>query len=251
MGWRVMAASATGRSHLDRGQPCQDAYASASAGRVLVAAVCDGAGSASHSDSGAKTVSAAVVAAVAAYRLLGGEPSALAVEAVREIIEAAIIDAREQLGSVAAAKQLTLADHACTLVGVVADANGGWFFHVGDGVAACEFAPPQPPAVSLPANGEYANETWFVTGGNWREQLRLTRFDGQAQAIVLMSDGVQPFAMTRDGSGLFQPFIAPVLRYLGSVDAEHGSQALQATLADPRTDHITGDDKTLLVALPV
>lgn len=251
MGWRVMAASATGRSHLDRGQPCQDAYASASAGRVLVAAVCDGAGSASHSDSGAKAVSAAVVAAVAAHRLLGGEPSALAVEAVREIIEAAIIDAREQLGSVAAAKQLTLADHACTLVGVVADANGGWFFHVGDGVAACEFAPPQPPAVSLPANGEYANETWFVTGGNWREQLRLTRFDGQAQAIVLMSDGVQPFAMTRDGSGLFQPFIAPVLRYLGSVDAEHGSQALQATLADPRTDHITGDDKTLLVALPV
>ncbi|MGE8226558.1 MAG: PP2C family serine/threonine-protein phosphatase [Stenotrophomonas sp.] len=251
MGWRVMAASATGRSHLDRGQPCQDAYASASAGRVLVAAVCDGAGSASHSDTGAKTASAAVVAAVAAHRLLGGEPSALAVEAVRQIIEAAIIDAREQLGSVAAAKQLTLADHACTLVGVVADANGGWFFHVGDGVAACEFAPPQPPAVSLPANGEYANETWFVTGGNWREQLRLTRFDGQAQAIVLMSDGVQPFAMTRDGSALFQPFIVPVLRYLGGVDAEHGSQALQATLADPRTDHITGDDKTLLVALPV
>jgi len=250
MGWRVMAASATGRSHLDRGQPCQDAYASASAGRVLVAVVCDGAGSASHSDTGAKTVSAAVVAAVAAHRQLGGEPAALAVETVREIIEAAIVDAREQLGGVAAAKQLTLADHACTLVGVVADANGGWFFHVGDGVAACEFAPPQLPAVSLPANGEYANETWFVTGGNWREQLRLTRFDGQAQAIVLMSDGVQPFAMTRDGSGLFQPFIAPVLRYLGSVDAEHGSQALQATLADPRTDHITGDDKTLLVALP-
>lgn len=251
MGWRVMAASATGRSHLDRGQPCQDAYASACAGRVLIAAVCDGAGSATHSDTGAKTVSTAVVAAIAAHRQLGGNPAAMSVDTLRAIIEAAIIGAREQLGSIAAGKQLTLADHACTLVGVVADAGGGWFFHVGDGVAACEFAPPQAPAVSLPANGEYANETWFVTGGNWREQLRLTRFEGRVQAVVLMSDGVQPFAMTRDGSGLFQPFIAPVLRYLDGVDAAHGSQALQATLADPRTDHITGDDKTLLVALPV
>jgi len=250
MRWRVMAASATGRSHLDRGQPCQDAHASSCVGGVLVAAVCDGAGSASHSDAGAGLVSSAVVAAVAAHRQLGSHPAGLEVDAVRTIIEAALVAAREQLAAMAAARQLTLADHACTLVGVVADARGGWFFHVGDGVAVCEFAPPQPAAVSLPANGEYANETWFVTGGNWREQLRLTRFAGSVQAIVLMSDGVQPFAMTRDGSGLFQPFIAPVLRYLGGVDATHGSQALQATLADPRTDHITGDDKTLLVALP-
>jgi len=34
------------------------------------------------------------------------------------------------------------------------------------------------------------------------------------------------------------------------VDDVHGSQALQATLSDPRTDGITGDDKTLLIALP-
>ncbi|MNI87484.1 hypothetical protein D3C73_1446860 [compost metagenome] len=65
-----------------------------------------------------------------------------------------------------------------------------------------------------------------------------------------MSDGVQPFAMSRAGDSLFQPFIAPVIRYLAGVDETHGSQALHATLADPRTDQITGDDKTLLVALP-
>jgi len=80
--------------------------------------------------------------------------------------------------------------------------------------------------------------------------LRLTRFEGPVQALVLMSDGVQPFAMTRRGDTLFQPFFAPVLRYLSAVDDVHGSQALQATLSDPRTDGITGDDKTLLIALP-
>ncbi|MEG0184589.1 MAG: PP2C family serine/threonine-protein phosphatase [Stenotrophomonas sp.] len=250
MAWRVMAASATGRSHLDRGQPCQDAHASAQVGRTLVAVVCDGAGSASHSDVGAQHVSRSVVAAVAGAGEPGIDPLAVPVEALRTIIETAIEDARGQLAMIAAGNGLKLSDHACTLVGAVATREGGWFFHVGDGVAACAFNSASPDAVSLPANGEYANETWFVTGGNWREQLRLTRFEGAIDALVLMSDGVQPFAMSRAGDTLFQPFIAPVIRYLAGVDEVHGSQALHATLADPRTDQITGDDKTLLVALP-
>lgn len=246
-----MAASATGRSHLDRGQPCQDAQASACVGAALVAAVCDGAGSATHSDIGAQHVSRSVVDALAASALLRATaPLALPVEVLRPLVETAIEDARGQLALKAAGQGVRLADHACTLVGVLADARGGWFFHVGDGVAACAFNGDAADAVSLPANGEYANETWFVTGSNWREQLRLTRFEGDVQAIVLMSDGVQPFAMSRAGNTLFEPFIAPVLRFLGGVDEAHGSAALHATLADPRTDQITGDDKTLLIALP-
>ena len=250
MAWRVVAASATGRSHLDRGQPCQDAFASTCVGPVLVAAVCDGAGSASHSDVGAQYVASAVVSAVSAHPALGSRPLELGVDVLRAIIERAVNDARGELAMASVSKGLRLADHACTLVGVVAEARGGWFFHVGDGVAACAFAQPQATAVSLPANGEYANETWFVTGDNWQQQLRLMRFEGDIEAVVLMSDGVQPFAMNRDGSELFQPFIGPVIRYLRGVDEAQGSQALQATLADPRTDQITGDDKTLLLALP-
>lgn len=251
MGWRVVAASATGRAHLDRNLPCQDAFASTCVGEVLVAAVCDGAGSASHSDAGARLVAAQVVATLAGQPSLQGDPAGLGVEAVRPLVEGAIALAREQLAVAAAAQRIRLVDFACTLVGVIANAEGGWFFHLGDGVAACEFRDEtQPNAVSLPANGEYANETWFVTGGNWREQVRLTRFEGQAQAVVLMFDGAQPFAMNREGTQLFQPFFAPVQRYLRGVDVAHGNQALAATLADPRTDHITGDDKTLLIALP-
>ncbi|WP_164073203.1 PP2C family serine/threonine-protein phosphatase [Stenotrophomonas maltophilia] len=245
-----MAASATGRSHVDRGQPCQDAHAAVCNGALLAAVVCDGAGSASHSDVGAQHVSRSVAAAVAAAPALGHAPLAVPVDVLRPIIETAIDDARGELALLAAGRGLRLSDHACTLVGVVADARGGWFFHVGDGVAACAFNDESADAVSLPANGEYANETWFVTGANWRQQLRLTRFEGPVQALVLMSDGVQPFAMTRRGDTLFQPFFAPVLRYLSAVDDVHGSQALHATLSDPRTDGITGDDKTLLIALP-
>ena len=52
--WRVFAASSIGKSHTDGGLPCQDAYGSAFDNARLVAIVCDGAGSASKSDIGAK-----------------------------------------------------------------------------------------------------------------------------------------------------------------------------------------------------
>ncbi len=65
----------------------------------------------------------------------------------------------------------------------------------------------------------------------------------------MMTDGVQPFALNRRGDALFSPFIDPVLRYLQQSSEAEGSEALRATLDDPRTWAITGDDKTLLVAL--
>ena len=44
--WRVFGASVTGKAHLDKAIACQDAHAHAVVGDVLVAIVCDGAGSA-------------------------------------------------------------------------------------------------------------------------------------------------------------------------------------------------------------
>lgn len=44
MAWKIFAASATGKSHAERGLPCQDAFAHAVVGEVLIALVCDGAG---------------------------------------------------------------------------------------------------------------------------------------------------------------------------------------------------------------
>ncbi|MFT2153558.1 protein phosphatase 2C domain-containing protein, partial [Klebsiella pneumoniae] len=102
---------------------------------------------------------------------------------------------------------------------------------------------------SLPENGEYANQTWFLTSDDWREHLHISQFSGRATRLVMMTDGVQPFALNRRGDALFSPFIDPVLRYVQQVSEAEGSEALRATLDDPRTWAITGDDKTLLVAL--
>lgn len=251
MGWRIYAASAVGSSHLDKGIPCQDACAFHVEGELLTAVVCDGAGSAARSDVGARLIADGLARALG--ERLAREPELLA--GPREDFAAAaaeaVAQARAALVERADADGRALGDYAATVVGYAGDAQGGWFLHIGDGIGVAEAvdADAAAPVVSLPANGEYANETWFVTGEGWREQLRVLRVPAPTARLALMSDGAMPFAMARGNAALYAPFIDPVSRYLASVDEDTGSRALHGTLADPRTHGITSDDKTLLIAL--
>jgi hypothetical protein len=128
-------------------------------------------------------------------------------------------------------------------------ADAGFFFHLGDGLGVAQLA-DGGELISLPANGEYANETYFISGERWREQLRLLAIPQSVHGVVLMSDGCMPFAMSKNNAALYAPFMDAVQGYLRTVDSvDTGNAALASTLADPRTHHITGDDKTLLLAL--
>jgi len=249
MAFRVFAAAAIGSSHLEGNIPCQDAFAHARAGDVLVAVVCDGAGSASHSHVGSSRFARAVADALAERAaqipeaLCDADPADLA-EAARLAISAE----RSALRSLADEEGVALDAFAATLVCAVIGPGGGWFLHVGDGIGACELA-GGGEVLSLPENGEYANETYFVTGSAWSEHLRMTAIPGPVRVLALMSDGAAPFVMGKGNTGLFRPFMDPVERFLAATDEATGSAGLAGTLGDPRTHTITTDDKTLLVAL--
>lgn len=251
MGWRIYAASATGKSHLDKGIPCQDAFAFHADGDALVAVVCDGAGSAASSDVGSRLTADTVVHSLAAAWAQQAEVLATSEQALFEAVADAVLAARAALSAAAGEARAELSSYAATLVGFVGDAGGGWFFHIGDGLGVGEAVDAQAHAarVSAPENGEYANETYFVTGEAWREHLRVLAVPYPIARLSLMSDGAMPFAMEKGNAGLYRPFIDPVARYLASVDEDAGSRALFGTLDDPRTHGITSDDKTLLIAL--
>jgi hypothetical protein len=245
MAWRVYAAAAIGSSHLEAGTPCQDAFAHAVLADTLLAAVCDGAGSQPLSHVGAQSLSRRVVELLAdeAEGFSGREASQLEL-----VIGETIAQARAELRAVATAAGQDLSAYACTLVGAIAHARGGVFFHVGDGLAVAETG-DAPAVVSLPENGEYANETYFVSGADWCEHLRFLHFAMPAARIALMSDGAMPFAMAKGNAGTYRPFMDPVEAYLASVNEAEGSAALAGTLGDARTHGITSDDKALLIAL--
>jgi len=248
MAWRIYAAASIGSSHIEAGTPCQDAFAHALVGDTLLGVVCDGAGSRALSHIGAQAVSSGVVARLQQLEGADAPLSALPEAEFARAVGDAVAQVREALQKEAGDNGVELSAYSCTLVGAVATAQGGRFFHIGDGLAVAEHA-DAPSVVSLPENGEYANETYFVSGEQWREHLRFTAFGETATRVALMSDGAMPFAMAKGNGGLFKPFMDPVEAYLAGVTEDEGSAALAGTLGDPRTYGITSDDKTLLIAL--
>ncbi len=250
MAWRVFAASAIGKSHIDLGTQCQDAFAREVVGDILLAAVCDGAGSQPLSQVGAEAVSRLVVADLARRASAGDALATLDAAGFASMIGDVVARARTELTVAADAAGVALDSYAATLVGVVASGDGGYFFHIGDGQGAAEPRTEEAATVmSLPENGEYANETYFVSGKEWREHLRVTPIGLPIRTVALMSDGAAPFVMTKGNGSLYRPFIDPVEKYLATAADADGCAALATTLADPRTYRITGDDKTLLIAL--
>lgn len=244
MAWRVFAASARGSSHVAGGLPCQDASAFERQGDWLIATVCDGAGSAASSHVGSTWISRKVTAALAAE---ADALSQLDTAGFATRITAVLSDVRDALEAHARTAKASVGDYAATVVGAVIGPAHGWFFHIGDGLGIAQHA--QDTTLSSPENGEYANETFFLSGRHWREHLRITAIEQPASRLLLMSDGAMPFVMAKGQQSVYAPFVDPVEQFLRQASDEAGARALAATLDDPRTCHITSDDKTLLIAL--
>lgn len=241
--WRIYAASAIGKGHIDGDLPCQDACGSTFDNERLIAVVCDGAGSVSKSDIGARECVDVICKFLSG--IAGASPSCID----QTVIEQAIESARAHIQLRADDLAVPSRELACTVVGTVLFSDGGYLFHIGDGMAVVELADGST-VLSLPENGEYANETYFVTGDDWRARLRVKSFSGAIRCVSLMSDGAMSFAVNRAKTEMFGPFIDPVRSYLATVSEAEGSEALLATLSGEQTWPITSDDKTILLILP-
>lgn len=249
--WKIGGVSVAGFSHIAENIPCQDALAfKIKDNGELIAAIADGAGSARLSHLGAQAFVDATVSRVHALPSAG----ALDIDQIADEIVAAINETHGTLIEEHRKSELdplpTIKDFAATFLMVVANVDGGAFFHVGDGAGTRFVASDIGSAVvSKPENGEYANETYFVTVEHWESHLRITRFDGAFDTILLMSDGVTPMAMNKGCAGPFEKFVTPVVEFLNKVGSDTGEKALINTLSADNVRTITGDDKTLLWAI--
>lgn len=253
MEWKSCGASVIGSSHRDDGIVCQDAHAIrvGSAGDLALV-VADGAGSASHSALGAKLLSERVADALIAC-------SDGSVEAVTHAVERTVETLREELSPTSSETVEPYADgatpalreYAATLVACCLRPSGGVFVHIGDGAAiALDTRNGAAQLVSPPENGEYINETFFFTMPSWREHLRVSSCGEEIDTVFLMSDGVTPLAVGRDGSP-FMPFIQPLHDHLAGWERDMGERRIAATLGSEQVDRITGDDRTLVWATRV
>jgi hypothetical protein len=251
--WKIAGASVVGFSHETAGVPCQDAHAtSVLPGGWFVGAVCDGAGTAARSAEGARLVADGVVAHISSRLNAFQSRNQLTETLAKEWVQGAVEEVRAQLSSLAEGQSIRIAEFHATLVGAIAGPSGGIFFHVGDGAAlATTSSDFSESVVSHPENGEYANETYFVTQEEWQQHLRTVTFGPKFNLITLMSDGVTPFALAPEASGASVPFFDPLSRYLTVHERQESERELAALLRRDAIRRVTGDDKTLLWALRI
>ena len=192
------------------------------------AAVADGAGSARLSHIGAKAFVDAVVSQI--YH--GRSPEPFDADRIASCIVTSVNQTRAQLVNQGNHRQNgsppSLSDFAATLIVAVANLNSGAFFHVGDGAGtAFNFVNNSDVTLSKPQNGEYANETYFLTMDNWENYLRITPFI--KNDIVVFGLGVLLFIQNHLGDGP-----GPNLEYLRGMGFQPLRAAVNAATERPR-----------------
>ncbi len=253
--WLLAKASVRGTSHINSGLPCQDAsiIRTDHSGKWLIAVASDGAGSAKRADEGANFVTGKFANALTelSKELEFQEPGSWTSDfVIKEVLEIRS-HLRNQDGDE------NIQDFNCTLVACLLGSNGGFAIHIGDGAIIGQRQDPPSTHktgsdnvnyVSVPENGEYVNETYFLTESDWTRHLRITPMP-PLDWVLLCTDGGAALSMkneTEPKTG----FLFPVLSKLIDTKNNHQRDSLlEDILNDPRADGVTKDDKTLAIAI--
>lgn len=252
--WRVAGTSVAGARNATRGGDCQDHHhLQVTSGGALIAVVSDGAGSAPCGGEGAALICQAVASRLDGFLALheAGKCSLGMLAGACRSVVAGVQAARTKAEREAEARGLGLDAFHATMVGAaVLPGRGGIFFHIGDGAALALGQGGARWLLSPPANGEYADTTYFFTEAEWRRNLRFSPLDAGYDTIFLMSDGVTEVALAQNEGGPrpFMGFFEPIGRHLAATSRKKGEAALHATLDGPAVRARNDDDKTLVWA---
>ncbi|WP_066377770.1 MULTISPECIES: PP2C family serine/threonine-protein phosphatase [unclassified Anabaena] len=245
--WQVVAASVCGTSHLKNKQLCQDAHHwQQLPDNVLVAAAADGAGSASQGKVGAMV---AVETAIENLSLKNITRYSLADdETVQLLLTDALVAAKKAVEDEAAACQQQPQDLATTLIIAIASPEMVAAVQIGDGLAVAKDRTGHLLALTIPHNGEYINETTFLTspGALDTAQMRLWR-----EAIVnigILTDGLQMLALNMVVGEPHKPFFFPLFEFVEKTeDKTAAKEQLVRFLSSERITQRTDDDLTLIL----
>jgi len=252
--WRVAAASTAGISHRRRQMRCQDAHAVTTLGRwpdeALVAAVSDGAGSASQGALGAKL---AVWSFIEIVRMAHAGGTALG-RLDRAGAERWIRLLQRVLRAVAEGRGVGLEDFACTLLGAIVLRDRLLLLQVGDGaMVVSDGSGSGWRWVFWPQHGEYAESTWFVTDEGAAGRMLFANVDEPVEELAIFSDGLERLVLRDVDRRAHDPFFEAVFRPLRIASAQSGldarlSASLGRLLASPTIVSRTDDDTTLVLA---
>ena len=248
-------ASRQGASHLKDGTPNQDSVVVASSflgrlGPAAIMAVSDGAGSARYSQFGSH---AACVAGVASLARQLDRNRAIAVKGhlLRSALQRAVRGARRSVMETAQRSHrsggvVNVNDYACTVMLALVSERLVGVAHVGDG---CVVAGDENEwrLLSAPDNGEFANETKFLTNPRNLPRIAVTPGSG-IRCVAAITDGLQDVALSRR-SAPYERFWTPLYRALDRSSASIPNAVLKTLLRKVADAGKATDDCTIAVCV--
>jgi hypothetical protein len=243
--WTWAAATCRGTSHIRDGSKCQDASRCISVGEVIIAVVCDGAGSTRFGGDGANITSRTISESAKKHFMSRDDlPS-------DEEIWSWIDEARERINGAAQSRSLERREFSTTLVAVLATCTEALLLHIGDGAVVTQIDGSWR-AASWPAQGEYASQTYFITEDP-APQLRLTRLSCHLDGFALFSDGIERLVLDFATQTVPASFFDGMMKPLASSAAVGRDQnlcvSLKRYLDNARINERTDDDKSLILAV--
>jgi Protein phosphatase 2C len=242
--WRAVGTYVRGTSHVRFDLPCQDycAYERVVIGSSpsLVIAIADGAGSARLSQVGARATVDYLL------RVIPADLSSV-VDANEDRAKHWLEGARANLEQTALDQECELQDLGCTILFAVLGQFASFFAQVGDGawVAQCG---GEYTVATWPSDGEYVNETTFLTSQNWSDSIKCRTLD-DVSAVAGFTDGLQRLALQLDTQTVYAPFFDPLFSVLRTAEDESALiSPLIEFLSSERFAERTDDDKTLVLA---
>ena len=243
-------ASRQGAAHLKDATPNQDSVVVempflGRLGSAAVMAVSDGAGSARYSQHGSR---AACIAGVASLTRQLNRTPAIAVKEhlMRSALQRAVRSARRSVIEAAksshqASGLANVNEYACTIMLTLASTR-----LVGDGCVVAGNGEAWR-LLSDPDNGEFANETRFLTDP--RNLPRVTVSSGSdISCVAVITDGLQDVALSR-GSVPYDRFWTPLYRALNRSSSPAPHAVLDALLRKVADAGKATDDCTIAVCI--
>lgn len=259
MGWRSLSRSVIGTRHQRHQLPCQDAGGHCLLGEMVIGAIADGAGSASHSELGAAVAVKGTLAYLAhletwlqpsenpQWPTLERAPSP---SQARRLFERTVNQVKKALQQEADRHGYSLDTLACTLLGFVATPHWIAAMQIGDGFIVISTPSHPYELLFTPDKGEFVNQTMFVTAATVATDLQTTVIPSAPQFLCAASDAFERIALHLPHWHPHPGFFKPLEEYLTQTpNPEQEDTYIVDFLKSEYLNKQTEDDKTLLLCL--
>jgi hypothetical protein len=252
--WTYICSSVIGSRHLEAGLPCQDAsdcklVSLTDDSEVIIAIASDGAGSARYAQAGSATACARFVSDVRASLDKYATMSFLTADYLKEWITVF----QREIKVIAEQNETSSREYACTFAAAIIAKEQGAFAQIGDGgiVILDSETNDSYQTVFWPQQGEFANQTNFLTDARAEANLMFTTISRNIKEIAVFTDGMQGLVLNEESQTAHSPFFKPIFAALRKSEAGC-PEALQNGMVDylmsSRVTERTDDDKTLIFA---